>query len=364
MRRQPPDLGLLFAVLALLGIGVVMVFSSSSVTAMQRYGDPYYFLKRQSIWAALGIGVMAALANLDYWHLRRFARSLFVVHLVLLVLVLVPGIGVVINDARRWIAVGGLQFQPSETAKLAFTLYLAGDISRAPERIVRFWSGLFPYLAMLAVVFGLIMAQPDLGTALSISGTSLVVLFAAGARLSHLSLIAAASLPVVGYLIYVAPYRLRRIFAFLDPFQDPQGYGYQIIQALYALGSGGLFGVGLGRSRQKFFYLPEQHTDFIFAILGEELGYLGGLVIIGLFVLLSWRAFMIALAAPDGFGALLATGIAAMLVVQAVMNIAVVTSTVPMTGIPLPFVSYGGSSLVFTLAGVGILLNVSRYRTR
>lgn len=358
------DPGIMFAVLALLGIGVVMVYSSSSVKAEMIYGDSLYFLRRQASWAAIGVALMIFFSKIEYRVWRKWAKIVFAINVTMLVLVMVPGIGKVVNGARRWIGFGPFSIQPSEFMKIAFVLFMAWSLCRSPEYIGDFWKGLVPRLALLGLVFGLVMAEPDMGTSLAIAGTVVVMLFAAGAKIWHLAGLGILALPLLGVLIWLAPYRLKRITSFIDPFVDPQGSGYHIIQALYALGSGGLFGVGLGRSRQKFFYLPEQHTDFIFAIIGEELGYLGGIVIIALFALLAWRGFMIATNAPDSFAALMAVGITSMIIVQGAINIGVVTSSMPITGIPLPFLSYGGSSLLPTMAGVGILLNISKHTTR
>lgn len=360
---RQPDYVLIGVVLTLLGIGLVMVFSSSAVMAGEIHDDPFYFLKRQAVWAALGLGGMWILSKVPYTLWRRWAGPLFALNVVLLVLVIIPGIGSTAADgvARRWIDLGPLSFQPSEFAKLATIIFLARWLSdaRQPSPTL-FMQGLAPKLGVLIVIFALLMLEPDLGTALAVAGTYVVVLLLAGARLIHLSLLALPAVAAVGVLIYIAPYRMRRITSFIDPFADPQASGYHIIQSLYALGTGGPFGIGLGNSRQKFFYLPELHTDFIFAILGEELGLLGGALVIVLFMLLAWRGFIIAATAPDAFSGLLAAGLTAMIVIQAVINIGVVTSSMPITGIPLPFVSYGGTSLLFSLAGVGMLLSISR----
>lgn len=363
-KAKPVDPGIVFAVLALLGIGLVMVFSASSVKAQVLYGSSYYFLERQAIWAALGVAVMLFVSNIHYGFWRRSCRPIFAMNLAMLVLVLIPGVGRVVNGARRWIGVGSLAVQPSEFMKFAFVLFLAWSLSRAHGQIGEFWRGLVPRLVLLGIVFGLIMLEPDMGTSLATAGTVVVMLFAAGARVWHIVGLGASALPLLGIMVWMAPYRLKRITSFLNPFADPLDSGFHIIQGLYALGSGGLFGVGLGRSRQKFFYLPEQHTDFIFAIIGEELGYLGGIVIIALFALLAWRGLMIAAKASDSFAAILAVGITTMIVLQAVINIGVVTASMPITGIPLPFLSYGGSSLLPTMAGIGILLNISKYAER
>lgn len=360
---RQPDYVLTGVVLTLLGIGLVMVFSSSTVMAGELYEDPFYFLKRQGIFAALGLFGMWIASKVPYTVWRRWAGPLFALNIVLLVLVVIPGIGTTAADgvARRWIELGPLSFQPSEFAKLATIIFLArwlADTRQPP--LAQFVPGLLPKLGVLVVVFALLMLEPDLGTALAVAGTFVIVLLLAGARLLHLSMLALPAAAAVALLIVQAPYRMRRITSFLDPFADPQASGYHIIQSLYALGTGGPFGIGLGNSRQKFFYLPELHTDFIFAILGEELGLLGGAVVILLFMVLAWRGFIIAATAPDAFSGLLAAGLTAMIVIQAVINIGVVTSSMPVTGIPLPFVSYGGTSLLFSLGGVGILLSISR----
>lgn len=361
VRPKSPDYVIFFAIIALLGFGVVMVYSSSAVSAYVNYDDSYYFLKRQMIWATLGMLAMLFTMNVDYHAWRTLAKPAMIVTLILLVLVLIPGLGKVVNGARRWLGFGSLYLQPSEIAKLAMVLFTANNLAKSQDKISSFTKGVAPQLAMLLVVFGLILKEPDLGTALVIGGTVFILLFAAGAKLSHLGSLGALGVAGIIGAILVEPYRLKRLLAFSDPWADPLNSGYHIIQSLYAIGSGGLFGVGLGRSREKFLYLPEPHTDFIFAILGEELGFIGTATVIILFFLLAWRGYKIAISAPDIFGSLLAGGITSIIVLQALMNIAVVTASMPVTGIPLPFISFGGSALIFTLAGVGILLNISRH---
>lgn len=361
IRPQSPDFILFFTIIALLGIGVVMVYSSSAVSAYVNFDDSYYFLKRQIIWATLGILAMLFTMNIDYHVWKKLAKPIMLGTLILLVLVLVPGLGKVVNGARRWLGFGSLYLQPSEIAKLSMVLYSATSLTKHQNKITSFVKGLLPQLLSLLVVFGLILKEPDLGTALAISGTVFVLLFAAGAKVSQLASLGAAGVVGIIAAIIAEPYRLRRLLAFSDPWSDPLNTGYHIIQSLYAIGSGGLFGVGLGRSREKFLYLPEPHTDFIFAILAEEFGLIGTVAVLALFFLFAWRGFKVAISAPDIFGSLLATGLTTMIIVQALMNIAVVTASMPVTGIPLPFISFGGSALIFTLAGVGILLNISRY---
>lgn len=360
-KPKSPDFIIFFAVIALLGIGVVMVYSSSAVSAYVNFDDSYYFLKRQIIWASLGLLAMVLTMNVDYHVWRKLAKPVMLVTLILLVLVLVPGLGKVVNGARRWLGFGSLYLQPSEIAKLSMVLFTATSLAKHQERISSFLRGIVPQLLMLLVVFALILKEPDLGTALSIAGTVFVLLFVSGAKMKHLGSLGAVGIIGIIAAVLYEPYRMKRLLAFSDPWADPLDTGYHIIQSLYAIGSGGLFGVGLGRSREKFLYLPEPHTDFIFAILGEELGLIGTLTVIVLFFLFAWRGLKVAISAPDIYGSVLATGLTTMIMVQALMNIAVVTASMPVTGIPLPFLSFGGSALIFTLAGVGILLNISRY---
>lgn len=360
-RPGSPDYLIFYAVLVLLGLGVVMVYSASAVSANVNFNDSYYFLKRQLIWAGLGLVAMVFTMNIDYHLWQKWAKPIMLVTIVLLVLVLIPGMGKVVNGARRWLGAGSLYLQPSEIAKLGMVLFMTYRLTKYQEKMKSFVQGLLPQLLILLLVFGLILKEPDLGTALSIAGTVFVLFFVAGAKLKHLGSLGAVGIMGITAAVLLEPYRLKRLIAFSDPWADPLDTGYHIIQSLYAIGSGGLFGVGLGRSREKFLYLPEPHTDFIFSILGEELGLIGTVLILVLFFLFAWRGLKTAMSAPDIYGSLLATGITTMILLQALMNIAVVTASMPVTGIPLPFLSFGGSSLIFTMAGVGILLNISRH---
>ncbi|HEX3015487.1 MAG TPA: stage V sporulation protein E [Desulfobacteria bacterium] len=359
--RHKPDYLLLGTILALLAIGVVMVYSSSAVKAHLEFDDPYHFLKLQAIWSLLGVGTLLIAMNFDYMRLYAWAKPLLYIAIVLLILVKVPGVGREVNGAVRWIGLGPLSLQPSEIIKLAMIIFLARLLAVNPDNTKKFVKGLLPPLGLLGLVAVLIMLQPDLGTTLAIAGVTFLMLIAAGARWSHIASLATAGIGLVVVAIAAAPYRIKRILAFLDPWADPSGKGYQTIHALLALGSGGLFGVGFGQSRQKFLYLPESHTDFIYAIIGEELGILGGALIVVLFFLLAWRGYKTALSAPNPYACLLAVGITSMIAIQAGLNIGVVSGLLPVTGITLPFLSYGGSSLLFTMAGAGILLNISRY---
>jgi cell division protein FtsW len=359
--RSAPDFFLFIVVLLLLTVGIIMVFSSSYVFAQATYADGAYFLKHQLVWALLGITGMTVVMKIDYHLFKKWANLFFGIALVLLILVLVPGVGVTIKGATRWIGLGFLTFQPSELAKLAMVVFLAKSLAAKQNQIKSFVKGLLPSLLVAGVVCGLILLQPDLGTAVTIAGTIYLILAAAGARGSHLAGLALLGLGLVALAIRLEPYRMSRFLAFLDPWADPLGDGFQTIQALYAVGSGGIFGLGLGEGRQKFFYLPEQHTDFIFAVLAEELGFIGTTFVLLLFFAFMWRGMKIAMNAPDLFGSLLAAGITIMVVIQAVLNIGVVTGCLPVTGITLPFISYGGSSLTLNLLGIGILLNISHY---
>ena len=358
-----PDIVIFLLALALLSIGVVMVFSASSVTARATYGDTYYFLKRPIAWAGMGIMAMVITMQIDYNGWRKLAWPAFIVALLLLIAVLLPGLGMTIRGSRRWIDIGPIPFQPSEAAKIAMVLFMANLLSNRIGRIHQFSRGLLAPLIFIGIVFGLIVLEPDFGTAGTVVAVSLVMLFAAGANIFHLVSLAALGLPGLGAMAIAAPYRARRFLAFLHPWEDPLGSGFHIIQSLLALGSGGLFGVGLGRSRQKFLYLPMQHTDFIFAIIGEELGFVGAASVLVLYFLFAWRGLRIAIATQDAFGKLLAVGITSMIVFQAIVNIGVVSGALPITGITLPLISSGGSSLVTTLAAIGVLLNISKHST-
>lgn len=359
MKRGAPDFVLFAIVLALLSIGIIMVFSSSAVAAGQTIGDPFYYLKRQLLWALLGLVAMVIVMNIDYFHYRGYVDWFLLGSIILLALV--PLIGLESKGATRSLGFGSISFQPAELAKIAMVLYLARNHSRNPLRIQSFGKGLMPSLLVMALLCGLIMLQPDLGTTVTLAGTTFIVLFAAGARLLHLGLLAVAGVAAVALAIYLEPYRMKRFLAFLDPWADPLGDGFQTIQSLLALGSGGLFGLGLGAGKQKLFYLPERHTDFIYAIIGEELGFFGAFTVLLLFFGFAWRGYKIALSTRDSFGSLVAVGITSLVIFQAIINLGVVTGSLPVTGITLPLISYGGSSLLFTLIGVGILLNVSRH---
>jgi cell division protein FtsW len=359
--RSAPDIWIILSTLLLLAIGVIMVYSASAVLAFHEFGDSFYYLKRQLLFAVLGVVAMFFTMNVDYWVWKKYARIGLLVCFAMLIIVLIPGLGVVRGGARSWLGIGSFGIQPSEFMKIGMILFLAKLLSEHQAKITLFTKGLLPPLGIMGLAFGLIMLQPDLGTGVVLVGASLLIIYTAGARILHLSYLGMVGLAGFVGLIIAAPYRLQRITAFLDPWQDPLGAGYQAIQSLYAIGPGGLVGLGLGMSRQKYSYLPEPQTDFIFSIIAEELGFIGGAVVLLLFIIMVWRGMRTAITAPDTFGSLVAVGIIGMVAVQVIINIGVVIGMFPVTGITLPLISAGGSSLTLMLTSIGILLNISRY---
>lgn len=355
------DTALLGAVLGLLAIGVVMVYSSSSVVALTSYDDPSYFMKRQIIWALLGLLAMMAAMHTDHELLgnKRVVGAFLITTLVLLVAVLVPGIGRSINGARRWLRFGTLSLQPAEVMKFTLIVYVSAYITGKRAKIRNLVHGLVPGLLVCGLYLGLTLVQPDFGTVVAVGVVLVALFFAGGARIAHLALLVLGVVPLGVVEVASKAYRLRRLMTFLDPWADPQGAGHQIVQSFLAFGSGGVFGRGLGEGRQKLLFLPERHSDFIYAVIGEELGIIGALIVLGLYGLVLWRGIAIARNA-QGLGRLLALGFTLLITVQALFNMAVVTGIVPTKGIALPLVSYGGSALVVTLASVGVMLNVSR----
>jgi cell division protein FtsW len=351
---------LFFTIASLVGIGLVMIFSASSATALLEHHDVAYYVKRQLLWLAVGLVVAYGAYRLDYHLLKRWAPYLLVGSVLSLLLVLVPHVGVAVNGARRWIGGSSISLQPSEFAKLALVIYLAAMLSSRGERIVSLVKGLVPLCIPVFLVAVLIVKEPDMGTASLIVLIAFAMFFTAGARIGHLVAIMLATVPPAILTVIANPYQRARVFAFLNPWRDPLNTGFHIVQSLLALGSGGLFGAGLGDSRAKFFYLPEQYTDFIFSVLGEELGLLGALAVVILFIMFGYRAIRIAIASPDRFGFFLTIGCAATIIIQAFINIGVVTSSWPVTGVPLPFISFGGSSLIVNLVCVALIANVGR----
>lgn len=355
------DFVLFATIMLLLAVGIVMVFSASSYTAGHSKAFKYdymYFFKRQMLWALIGTVTMIAAEKYDYHKLKRFT-FLFMIGTVILLLVVFafPAI----NGAKRWIRLGPASFQPSEIAKYVIVLYLAQSLDNKGEKIKSFFYGVVPYLLVSGFFAGLILKEKNMSIASVIMIVTLIMLFTAGAKFGQLFGIVIPSLTALGcFFIKSQPYRYKRFISFLDPFADPQDKGFQLVQSLLALGSGGIWGVGIGRSRQKCYYLPEPHNDFIFSVIGEELGLVGCVFIIILFLIFIWRGIRIAVNAKDTYGTFLAMGITSVIAVQAIINVAVVSGAMPVTGVPLPFVSYGGSSLVFNLIAMGVLLNISR----
>lgn len=355
------DRFLLVVTLAILGFGLIMVFSAGFIVAEETWGDPYHFLKRQALWAALGLTGMFLMAVVHYHKLRRFSIIFLLANFILLGMIY-SGFGSDLGtEARRWLVFGPVILQPAEFSKLALVIFSAAFMSSRRLNFKNIVNGSLLPLALAALTFALIQLQPDLGTALVVLvGSALVVVFA-GMPFYQIAGLSLAFTPVLAYLTLRQEYRVQRLFTFIDPWAEPTGAGYQVIQSFYALGPGYIFGSGLGRSMQKLFYLPEPQNDFIFAIIGEELGFIGTASLLLLYLVIIWRGCRIALRAPDLFGTLLAAGITFMFAVQVIINVSVVTGTIPVTGITLPLVSYGGSSIFFTLLGIGILLNISRY---
>ncbi|MBD7910062.1 stage V sporulation protein E [Clostridium sp. Sa3CVN1] len=352
------DYGIFYCVLILLAIGIVMVYSASSYFAMFKYKDSTFFLKKQIIFGVLGIIALFFTANIDYHRLKKITVPLMVITVPLLLLVYAfkPT-----NGAYRWIDLGFTSFQPSELAKYVVVLFLAMSLSVKGDGVRKFWTGIVPYIGVGGFYAGLVLAQKNLSIAALIMIVTFIILFTAGGDLKHLFLYVAPTLIAAAFAFALIPdYRRRRMLNFINPWEDAAGDGYQLIQSFYALGAGGITGLGLGQSRQKTLYMPEPHNDFIFSIIGEELGLIGCIVIILLFVFLIWRGVKVAMEARDTYGTLLATGITSVIAVQAIINIAVVTGSMPVTGVPLPFISYGGTSLAITMAAMGILLNISR----
>ncbi|MEO7460549.1 MAG: putative lipid II flippase FtsW [Acidimicrobiales bacterium] len=359
-RRSKTFLGLLGVITTLNLLGMVMVLSASSVTALDTYGSTWTIAIRQGGWLLVGVVVCAILMRVDYHRWRRWALPGLVVSTILLLMVLVPGVGRNINGASRWLGYGPFSLQPSELAKLAVLLFMADLLARRAAWMHDVRLTLLPITVVFGGVASLLMLQPNLGTTLVLGSIVLAVLYVAGTPILPLAALGTAGGLVATVLALAAPYRRARVLAFLDPWKDYQNNGYQTIQSLVGIASGGITGIGLGQSRAKWGFLPYAHTDFIFAIIGEELGLVGALIVVGLFIALCVLGARAALLAPDRFGMLLAAGISVWFGAQAFINIGAVIGILPITGVPLPFVSYGGSSLVFGMAGAGLLLNVAR----
>lgn len=353
-------INLLTVSVLLVAIGIVMIYSSSSIYAWERYGDSFYFLKRHLSFLVVGIFLAFLAMVIDYRFFKKYSHWLIWIALALLVLVLIPGIGREVSGARRWFRFKFISFQPSEFANLALIAYIADFISRKEDKIKMLLEGFAPAMCMLGAVTVLILLQPDLGTVIALGSVVLIMLFVAGVRGRYILTLILSSLPALYFLVFSVPYRRARIMAFLNPWLDPKGTGFQIIQSQVAIGSGGLFGRGLGHSQQKLFYLPAAHTDFIFSIIGEELGLLGTLGVIALFMIFIQQGLKIIKNAQDQFGYFFALGLVLMICLKAIINIGVSCGVFPTKGLPLPFISYGGSSLIFDMVSLGILINIAR----
>ena len=360
VRTVGGDPWLAVAVAALIGLGLVMVFNVSWFPGGEKLGDPLHFVRKHVLSVGLGLGLCLLASRVPTARWRTLAYPVFVVAVVALLAVLVPGIGVRRSGAQRWLALGPLGFQPTELAKPAFVLFLAAMMVRKGERVRELGFGILPACLVTGVVAALCLAEPDFGTATLCAIMLVVMLFAAGARVWHLGLFAAAAVPALAAIAVLSPYRFRRLVSFLDCNADALGDGFQLCQSLIAFGSGGVTGVGLGQGQQKMYYLPAAHTDFIFAVIGEELGLLGAVAVLGLFALVTLRGFRVAARHPDDFAGLLAFGLTSLIVLQALLNIGVALGALPTKGLTLPFVSYGGSAMMLGLAELGVLLAVAR----
>jgi len=361
-KKLYPDKWLFAATIGLALFGVVMVYSASAMLAQSENHGHFYYVKKQAIWTAIGFVAMLAAMQFDYNRLRDrrivYGLLLLTVFLLLAVFAFSPS-----NGARRWIKFSGFSIQPSEVSKLVLVIFLAYFLEKRAGEEREFWRTFIPCGVATAVLAGLVVVEPDFGTSLMLTVTFVVVIYTAGARLSHLAMAAAPAFVVAAGLLILVPWRMARLVTFLDPWADPQKSGFQVVQSLIAVGSGGTNGLGFAQGKQKMLFLPFAHSDFIFAVIGEELGLLGTLAVLLVFAVFLWRGIRTSLLAPDRFGKLLSMGIVTGIVAQALFNISVVLSLVPTKGIPLPFISYGGSSLVPTLAAVGILLNISQHAT-
>ncbi|MGE3511591.1 MAG: putative lipid II flippase FtsW [Vicinamibacterales bacterium] len=357
-RKLKSDMVLFIATVLLVFLGVLMVYSASEVLARQRYGDSYLFLRKQVMWAALGLGSLALVMRVDY---RTYRQPVFIwtsLGIVATALVLVL-FSAPINNARRWFSVGGLGIQPSELAKLSAIFFVAWFLDKRIHRINELHYAIVPIAVVLLPLVVLVLLEPDFGTAMTIALIAGAMIFAAGLDFRYFGATLLLAAPAVAFLIVSSPYRFRRLMTFWDPWADPRRDGFQIIQSLVAVGTGGWAGKGLTQGVQKLFYLPEPHTDFIYAVIGEELGLIGTVLTLVCFCVIAWRGLQIATGAPDAFGSLVAMGLTTMIAMQALVNISVVLSMMPTKGIPLPLVSSGGSSLLINLVGMGVLLNIS-----
>jgi cell division protein FtsW len=350
---------LLGAVLSLVGFGLVMIYSASAVTSHEKMGDSFFYLKRQAVAAAIGLLAMISAMKLGYRRMARLAYPLLIISIVLLVVVLIPGLGTKVGGAKRWIRLPLMSLQPAEITKVSWVVYLAYSLAKKREKVKQFSIGFVPHLGLAAVLVFLCMLEPDFGSSVSLLFLMFVMLFAAGARMTYLVGGVLGAIPFAYVAIASSPYRLARVTAYLDPWANRQGSGYQLAESLMSIGSGGFAGLGLGDGRQKLFFLPEAHTDFIFAIIGEELGLIGVLFLLSLYAIVIWRGLRASLKASEQFGVFLGLGITALISFQALVNMSVAMGLVPTKGLTLPFISYGGSSLVMLMGAAGLLLSIS-----
>ncbi len=360
MKERHLDLILGIAVVVLAIFGLVMIYSASYIWAEYKFDDPLKFVKAQGLFLVVGLVIMFSLSKIDYHIYKDKANLILGICLMLLILVLIPGIGKIRNGSRSWFGIGSLGIQPSEFAKIGLIIFVSKYLANNDKNIKFIIKGVGPILLIIGLFFLLIMLEPDFGTAMVIVLTLVAIIFISGVKLSFFVKIGLAGILGIVGLIAIAPYRIERILSFLNPWTDPLGSGFQIIQSLYAIGPGGLLGQGFLNSRQKHFYLPEPQTDFIFSIISEEFGFLGVLIVTSLFLIIFYRALRIALNTEEMFGKYLAFGLAFGIIIQALLNLMVVVGLIPVTGVTLPFLSYGGSSLLISLASMGILLNISR----
>ena len=355
------DYPLLIAVLILSIFGIIMIYSASNIWALYKFNDAFKFVKHQALFFIVGITFLHFVSKISYFKYYENANKILLMVLILLILVIIPGIGTVRNGSRSWFGIGPFGLQPSEAAKIGLLIFTAKYLVNNEKKLKNVKKGVLPILGVIFLVFGLIMLQPDFGTGVIIVVSTIGLLFVGGVNLKFFIKLGILGVIGIVILILIAPYRLERILSFLNPWSDPLGSGFQIIQSLYAIGPGGLFGYGFLNSRQKHFYLPEPQTDFIFSIISEEFGFMGVLIVTSLFLTIILRGFKIAKKCNEFFGKYLAFGITFQIAFQAILNLMVVVGLIPVTGVTLPFLSYGGSSLMITLIEIGILLNISRY---
>ncbi|MRG29353.1 putative lipid II flippase FtsW [Laceyella tengchongensis] len=362
MKRGKPDFWLILITFTLLGIGLIMVFSASYFKGYVDLQDSYYFFKKQLVYGLLGLVLFFAVSNIPYQFYRKYVGIILFLSLFFLLAVLL--FGEVRNGARRWIDLGFIDFQPSELVKLGMIIYTASIMVKKQPLLDNFKRALLPPLIVIGLVSSLLVLEPHFSATVIIVATCFVIIFCSGARIKHLALLLLSGIPAMILIMLTSDYRIERLHTLLNPLSNPNDEGYQIIQSLIAIGPGGLTGVGLGESIQKLAYLPEAHTDFIFSIISEELGFVGGSFVILLFILFIVRGVLIALQAPDQFGTLLGIGIVTLMAIESIFNLGVVTALLPVTGVPLPLISYGGTALIIKMIGLGMLLNISRYRTK